>query len=517
MKRWTFAIVFFALFLLPRFASALPSIYITNNSSDTLSVINTATNLVTATILVGNSPGGIAVTADGTRVYVSNTTDGTVSVIDTSVNAVIATIAVGFAPIGIAVNTAGTRLYVANSLSDTVSVIDAATNTIITNIVVGTSPYGIAVNLAGTMAYVTNNVSGTVSVINTATNTVLASIIVGSGPEGLAVNPSGSRVYVANSTAGTVSVIDTSINAVIVSIGVGSGPATVAVNHAGTRAYVTNNTSGTVSIFDPATNLIVGGPVSVGSGPIGAAVNLTDTKVYVVNETSGTVSVVDTVTNSVTATVAVGTAPVALGTFIESLPQVISTAPGNNATLIDTATVVKATFNKDMDASTINTSTFTLSGVTGTVSYSAASRTATFIPSNKLSEATTYTATITAGVKDLSGNNMTSDFTWSFKTNTTSGISCFIATAAHGSALDPHVVTLRNFRDKYLLTNPLGNAFCRFYYRHSPPIADFIQRHESMRAVTRWALAPVIFTIEHPLGLVFVMVMVVAVRLGRRK
>jgi len=516
MKRWTFAIVFLALFFLPCFASALPPIYITNNSSNTLSVINTTTNLVTATILVGNSPSGIAVTADGTRVYVSNTTDGTVSVIDTSVNTVIATINVGFAPIGVVVNTAGTRLYVVNGLSNTVSVIDTATNTIITNIAVGTSPYGIAVNLAGTTAYVTNNASGTVSVIDAATNTVVASIAVGTGPKGLAVSPSGSRVYVANSTAGTVSVIDTSINAVIVSIGVGGGPATVAVNHAGTRGYVTNNSSGTVSIFDPSTNLIVGA-VSVGSGPIGAAVNLTDTKVYAANNTSGTVSVIDAITNSVTATVAVGTAPIALGTFIESLPQVIFTAPGDKATLIDTATVVKATFNKDMDASTINTGTFTLGGVTGAVSYSAASRTATFIPSNKLSEATTYTVTITAGVKDVSGNNMTSDFTWSFKTNTTSGISCFIATAAHGSALDPHVVTLRNFRDKYLLTNPLGNAFCRFYYRHSPPIADFIQRHESMRAVTRWALAPVIFTIEHPLGLVFVMVMVVAVRLGRRK
>lgn len=68
---------------------------------------------------------------------------------------------------------------------------------------------------------------------------------------------------------------------------------------------------------------------------------------------------------------------------------------------------------------------------------------------------------------------------------------CFIATAAYGSYLDPHVMTLRAFRDRFLLTNPLGTAFVRLYYHYSPPVADFIVRHDSLRFTARICLLPV--------------------------
>ncbi len=78
-----------------------------------------------------------------------------------------------------------------------------------------------------------------------------------------------------------------------------------------------------------------------------------------------------------------------------------------------------------------------------------------------------------------------------------SGIGCFIATAAYGSFLDPNVKVLRDFRDDHLLTNPAGRAFVEFYYSTSPPIADYIGNHESLRTATRWALTPVVFGIKH--------------------
>ena len=82
----------------------------------------------------------MAVNAAGTRVYVANNGSTTVSVIDATTNAVIATLVVGLNPTGIALNPTGTRVYVANFNSGTVSVVDAATNTVIDTVSVGRAP-----------------------------------------------------------------------------------------------------------------------------------------------------------------------------------------------------------------------------------------------------------------------------------------------------------------------------------------------------------------------------------------
>jgi hypothetical protein len=76
---------------------------------------------------------------------------------------------------------------------------------------------------------------------------------------------------------------------------------------------------------------------------------------------------------------------------------------------------------------------------------------------------------------------------------------CFIATAAYGSYLDPQVQVLREFRDRHLLTNSPGRAFAEFYYRHAPPIAEYIAERPALRAVTRWALTPLVYAVREPL------------------
>ena len=85
---------------------------------------------------------------DGTRAYVSNYVDNTVSVIDTATNTVVATIAVGQTPIGVTITPDGTRTYVANEFSNTVSVIDTATNTVVATIPVGSLPLWVAITPA---------------------------------------------------------------------------------------------------------------------------------------------------------------------------------------------------------------------------------------------------------------------------------------------------------------------------------------------------------------------------------
>lgn len=72
------------------------------------------------------------------------------------------------------------------------------------------------------------------------------------------------------------------------------------------------------------------------------------------------------------------------------------------------------------------------------------------------------------------------------------GGGCFIATAAFGSYQAPHVKLLRIFRDRYLLTNAPGTWFVKQYYTYSPPMADWLREHDTVRALVRVLLLPLI-------------------------
>jgi len=106
-----------------------------------------------------------------------------------------------------------------------------------------------------------------------------------------------------------------------------------------------------------------------------------------------------------------------------TLPTVVSVGPPNGTTAACGTTVVNATFSEAMNASTINSSTFTLAGpngapVSGQVSYSSANKVATLTLPAALAQNTTYTATITTGAKDSYGNGLAANYVWSFITAT---------------------------------------------------------------------------------------------------
>ncbi|MDD3270265.1 MAG: hypothetical protein PHX14_13185, partial [Syntrophomonadaceae bacterium] len=84
---------------------------------------------------------------------------------------------------------------------------------------------------------------------------------------------------------------------------------------------------------------------------------------------------------------------------------------------------------------------------------------------------------------------------------------CFIATAAYGSYLDPHVMALRQFRDHVLLSRVWGRKFVSWYYQNSPPVATYIARHTEAKIFSRLILTPLIMFIAYPRvsGLIFIL------------
>jgi hypothetical protein len=132
-------------------------------------------------------------------------------------------------------------------------------------------------------------------------------------------------------------------------------------------------------------------------------------------------------------------------------PTVTSISPVNGATGVSQGTTVTVAFSEAIDPTTINTNSFMLRDPTNTVvpatvGYAAATHTASLTPNSSLAASTTYNATVTTAVKDLFGNALSADQTWSFTTAAGPTCPCSAwngsATPASPSVDDPNAVEL---------------------------------------------------------------------------
>ncbi len=322
-----------------------------------LNIQSVLVNTVVATINVGVTPCGMAVTPDNQYLYVANNNNyaveynstgpvnaDSVSVIDLSTNEVITTIVdTSFAePYTISINPAGTKAYVSNSNSSTITIIDIATNTVTGTITGFDGPSGMAISANGQIGYVNNyGYSGgvgsgnghTISVVNLNTNTITATInVVTLAPAALVLSPSGAYLYVVNyangnTGTGNLKIIQTSNNTVVGTVTGLSGPFGLTLSSDGAYMYITNFGSNnftpigtTVTVVDTNSNSIVD-TVTMGIQPSGVAITPDDKYVYISNFNSlyggselfngeGTVNIIDTSDDSVLQnTIIVGQSP----------------------------------------------------------------------------------------------------------------------------------------------------------------------------------------------------------------
>jgi len=338
-----------------------------------------AINRVIATIPVGDTPAGIAITHDNRFAYVANNNnDGipggdTVSVINIQTNTVQKTISdPSFnEPYTITINKSGTKAYVTNSNSTTVTIIDIDSNTVIGTINGFDGPSGFAITPNGTTAYVNNygapggagsGNATTVRVVDLNTNTIVGSpITVGLAPASLVVTPNGKFVYVINYVdgnlgTGTISIIQTSNNTVVGTITGFSGPFSIAITPDGKFAYVTNFGSNnfspvgtTVSVVNLQSNKLIKN-ITVGTQPSGIAITHDGRFAYVTNYNTlylgpnftnltagiGIVNIIEIATNKVLCPIiVVGKSPANIAITTNDQRAYVSNYTSNNVSVID--------------------------------------------------------------------------------------------------------------------------------------------------------------------------------------
>jgi YVTN family beta-propeller protein len=230
-------------------------LYVTHFLSGSVTVIDTATNSVTATIDdLPSGTYGVAVSADGKFLFLANPHGQFLRKIlaDGSASAERIDAGVGSFCYGLAMSPHGDVLYATCAMEDQIILLD----NLVMNIgkISGIDfPVGVAASPDSTRLYATNYSSQTVSVIDikSADSPVIAKIDVPLGPYGVAASPDGARVYIAHFHADDlVSVIDTASLKVVDKITTGSGPVRgVAVSPDGGRLYVTNYFSNSVSVI----------------------------------------------------------------------------------------------------------------------------------------------------------------------------------------------------------------------------------------------------------------------------
>ncbi|MGE5661073.1 MAG: InlB B-repeat-containing protein [Ignavibacteriales bacterium] len=302
-------------------------IYVANEFSNTMSVVDIPTLKVEKTISVENFPYALDSNVLNNRVYVTNRGSNSVSVIDGSTNSILYNISVEKSPVGIAVNPSASWIYVTNLDSRSISVIDGITNTVDETIRLGREeiPYGVAVNSVTNRIYVTDIGSNSVHVINGLTNDIITSVSVGKKPVNIALDVWSNILYVTNHDSNDISVIDGSTNRLIKNIPAGGDkPAGITFNPISKKAYVSNIGSETVSVLDVSdinntkvlnnimvnpsntpvfdeNNSLMETPANLEFPLIASfiAFDPTDNLAYLTNTASNTISVIDGETDSV--------------------------------------------------------------------------------------------------------------------------------------------------------------------------------------------------------------------------
>ena len=307
-------------------------IYVSNEKSGDVTVINGSDNRVLGTIPVGKRPRGIHASPDGKTVYVAlsgtpiaappqldaqgnpifqkgkdddddegpkaDKSADAIGIVDVARQKLTGKVSGGSDPEEFSLSKDGTRLYVSNEDVKTASVINIATGKVEHIVAVGQEPEGVATTPDGKRFYVTCEAGGDVYAIDTAGYTVAGHFKVNVRPRSMDFLPGGGVGFIPSESTGELNVIDTVNFKVlkVITLPPGSRPMSVKVASDGRKIYVSNGRAGTVSVLDSRTYDLLN-TIKVGVRPWGIALSPDGKFLYTANGPSNDVSVVDLAAN----------------------------------------------------------------------------------------------------------------------------------------------------------------------------------------------------------------------------
>ena len=315
-----------------------------------------------------------AVAAQNYQVWVSNEKSGDVTIIDGSSLQVIGTVTAGKRPRGIHTSPDGRTVYVALSgtpieappeldaagnpifkkgqgkddddddnvvsdkSADGIGVINVSSRQLTSKIKVGSDPEEFALSPDGRKIYVSNEDVKTASIVDIASAKVEHIILVGQEPEGVAVTPDGNRIYVTCETGGDILVFDAHSYKTLAHFNVPPRPRSVDFLSNAPVGFIPSESAGVLNVIDTATTSVSKAiTMPKGSRPMRVRVSPDNAKVYVSDGRAGSVTVLDAHTYNIESTIKVGKRPWGIvlspdGKFLYS-----ANGPSNDVSVVDLA------------------------------------------------------------------------------------------------------------------------------------------------------------------------------------
>jgi YVTN family beta-propeller protein len=350
-KSRTLILACFAALSVPAAQSATSNyrIYISNERSGDVTVINGSDHKVLNTFPVGKRPRGLHAGPDRRKLFVAvsgspitgppkldaqgrpikvdaddlpeadKSADG-IAVLDLASGKLDQKISCGSDPEEFAVSPDGKRLYVSNEDVATASVVNIETGKVEDIVKVGEEPEGVVFTPNGKFVYVTCEEKGEVYVIGTADNKTAATLNLGGRPRTAAFLADSSIAFVPSETTAEINVIDAVKNEPLKKIKLPAGmrPMCVIMAPDGKKLYVSTGRGGTVAVIDTKTYEILNN-IKVGARPFGIRISPDGKYLYSANGPSDDVSLVDLGTEKEIARIPAGKSP--WGVAIVQEPQ----------------------------------------------------------------------------------------------------------------------------------------------------------------------------------------------------